>query len=274
MPATIAKFQYVLAEAIAQLKNAAGDDPFLSEADWRRLIDEELPEADRPFINRLAELALQRERADNPLGRVTINDLDRLRAYVNETILPFFAVEEGAFPPESKTGLENELGFTPAILAEEWKIFTETPVGLASDPLAAQIERYLVGASLGMYASGGQRNLLSLFIETDITGELTEEVFFDTLDHSGNQSLMGLRDNYEVERFVDGRQFIKRLNESQRHEIQRFNTRKLARLMLVHLRDIRLAIVYRDERSWIPLFLAGVTETNDLVGFQVMVAWS
>ncbi len=274
MSKTIQDFQNIIEKAIERLKNAAGDDPFLSESDWRKFLNEELPEADLPFFNRLIELAFHREQINNPGGRVTKNDLELLPQYISENILPYFAIQEGAFPPGSKAGLENNLGFSPSIFAEEWKIFTETPSNLEADPLAALIESYLVGVTLGGYASGGQRDLLGLFIEADISGELTEDVFFETLDNSGIQSLIGIRENYQVERFTDGRQFIKRLHTSQNQEAQRFNARKLARLYLTHLRDIKLVILFRDEQSWIPLFVVGVTESNDLVGFQVSVIWS
>lgn len=276
MPATIARFLNLLAEALDRLKATTGNDPFLSQSDWRRLINQELSDADRPFFNRLIELSFLREEMINPGGRVTVSDLDHMYDYITETLLPLFVLQEGAFPPETRTVLESDLGASHAIFAEEWKIFAETPTGLSPDPLAAQIRHYLPGLLIGRnFASGGQRNLKSLFIEgADIEGELSETAFFRALNTSGDQILAGLEEGYQIERFVDGRYFLKRLPESQTQESVRFNVRKLERLMLLHLRDLRLITLFRDERSWIPFFLTGVTEEGALVGFWAEVAWS
>ena len=263
-----------ISAAIDKLIEATGNDAFLSETDWRHFL-EALPEGDRSFFNRLIELAFKIEKDKNAAGRVTINDLVALKAKIKDELVNYLPVQEGGFEPNIKEKIESEQGAHFLRFAEELKIFSETNGVLPDEELANEIELLGRDLSLGTFASGGQSELLSFFVELTSSPEaINTTTFWEILKSSGSPTFQSMVGAYEIERLEDGRNLLSQLTGFQSNSNLKAKAKKLRQLLLSHLDQVSLVVLFRDGQSFIPLFLIGRSKDGNIIGFYLLVIWS
>ena len=267
---TIKHYQDIIGQAVARLKKAAGNDPFLSQSDWQKFLTT-LNKADQSFYNRLIELSFDHEKKDNPSGRVTVRDLDRIGGILQEQVLELFPVQEGALTAQNAPEI-TAMEHTPNQFFKELKVFVETPRNIPDDELLDQIDANGENLSLGLYASGGQSEITSVHINLSNT-IITKDNLHEVLAKAPGNPYEHIQE-YEIERFEDATLFFEKFPSFQRDPQHAFRAQVLANILSNHLNDTRLIILKRDERSYIPLFVLGTHPNLGLVGFSALTIWA
>ena len=151
---TIKQYQDIIKQSIAKLKLAAGNDPFLSQADLDKFLSK-INEGDRGLFTSLIQLSFSKEQKKNPDGRITVRDLDSIEQYALEKILSHFPVHPGTLTGDFSQKLEAQ-GKADRQFADELKLFAETARNIPDHILLSQLKDLTEGLSFGTYASGGQ----------------------------------------------------------------------------------------------------------------------
>ena len=267
---TIKHYQDIVAQAIARLKKAAGNDPFLSQADWQKFLTT-LNKADQPFYNRLIELSFDHEKKDNPTGRVTVRDLDRIGEMLQQQVMALFPVQGGALTLQNAPEIAA-MEHTPNQFFKELKVFAETPRNIPDEELLDQIDALGANLTLGLYASGGQSGITSVQINLPNLS-ITKDNVLEVLSKAPGNPYEHIHE-YEIERFEDATIFFEKFPNFQRDPQEAFRAQVLGNIMRNHLNDTKLIILKRDERSYIPLFVLGTHPNLGLVGFSALTIWA
>lgn len=252
-------------ESIEKLKTATGDDPFLSEKDWRVFLAELNP-ADQMFFNRLIDLAFRRERIKNPRARVTVSNLEQLKGYIKENIIPHFWVRSGPLF-ESETGkIESENSDFELRFAQELKIFFEVKRALDEEALYNEVVRLLPLVTLGSSGKNKGRSLKP-FVSSKEAEFVNEEHLLEALRDRGDNELMKIATDFTLKNKEDGPFFLQRLPRIQKTDEEKFNANVLRQLLLLHLKYITLFSFISEEQEKEVQFLVGLTNADKLMGF-------
>ena len=268
MPITIRHMLDALNQVMAQLEASAGADPFISQENLDTLLHA-LDEEEKAFTTSMYELA--KSRKNNRGGRVTRKAVASLAPYLKEVVMPEFYLKAGPIDRRAARRI-LALGEPYLSLANTWKAFAEYNMDRSPAELAEHIGELSEGISLGYYANAGQEPILPLHVPAQLE-LLDEHAFFNTLENAPGHAFEGLRENYRLDRFVDGNDILSQLPGFQDNPGARDKASQLAVIMQHHLREIALAILFRNEQSFNPLFVAGITEAGHLVGFSAAVRW-
>ncbi len=268
MPITIRHMLDALHQAAAQLEASAGADPFISQANLDTLLHA-VGEEEKAFTLALYELAQSRQA--NGKGRVTRRAVARLAPFLKEVVLPEFYLKGGALDRRAARRI-GAMGEPCLHVARTWKAFAEWNMDLSPAQLAKRIGELADGLSLGYYASRGQEPILPLHVPGQLD-LLDEDAFFNLLENTPGHPFEGLREIYRLDRFTDGNDILYQLPGLQNNPGAADKAFQLAALMQHQLREIALAILFRDEQGFNPLFVAGITDEGHLVGFSAAVRW-
>lgn len=265
---TVQSFHDLVDQMVSRIKKATGNDPFLSQADLEKMLNPmDLP--DKLMYQEFVGFVRSFEKKQK--GRITERNLDQVATFLHQKLINHLSVQPGPLSEETKASFQS-LGEPSTTFADSLKLYLETPRNLSSDELFQEIRSLGESLSLGTYASGGQSTIETIHVEANLKN-LDSESFLSTLEKTPDQTYATIRD-YKVERIVPGATFLEDLIAFQGTPALQQQAKALKQIMVNHFKDLQLIVLVRDERSFIPLFLVGVTQTGNLGGFLAFVLWA
>lgn len=188
MNTTIRQMRIALEQALERLHKAAGNDPFISQADLAGLLAS-LEGAEKKLVGSLYLLAKENEQS--PRGRVTKADLERLAEIVDNRILPEFELSEGGLSKATEARLSGA-GEAYLNVAAAWKAFAQEAGRLSAEELTNRLELLVKDLVFNNFVNDNAAIEVSQ-VPGNIQ-ELTTDNFLQTLEASGNQDWQGITD--------------------------------------------------------------------------------
>jgi len=198
---SIAQLYATLEEVAQQLKNASGNDTFISRADIDALL---LPiyasDLERAYLlGALLSIAEITEPANG--GRITRQDIDRAVQVVREKVIPAFHLLLGDLSVAAELSLAT-LGIDYINMARTLKVYTQKQNTTSAQELVLQLRQL----TQNLYFNGFQQNNTS--IVTDFAPfratELNGTTFLQALETAGNPDWEGVAFRFGNEVENDG----------------------------------------------------------------------
>jgi len=255
----------ILRRAAAHLREATGEDPFLSREDFRRKLNT-VDLSERPLLESLYHFVLAQE--NSPRSRITEKDIDQALERALSQVITAYQLAPGPLSPEAEEELQS-YGDAHLELGKNLKAAAQQAAPIPPAELVNKLESLAEALEPVNYHSGEYSPFKGIYLPSRLE-ELTPAIFREALE----QFLREFGDgDFRVERLIRAESyfpdFINRQPSAERQAL----AREVVELFRQQLHQLSVAILESQRYGWRPMFIVGLNPAGNLVGLQCNVLW-
>lgn len=257
---------YAIEKAAKELLAAAGSDGMISKDDIRRKLDEQQG-VQRGILEAFYDF-LRDE--DQPRMRVTRTVIEEGIAFVKEKLIPQFELMPGGLS-EEETKAMNALHVDAPVLGSRLKQAAFGENYLSAQKIFEQIARESQDLFFDYQGSESAQPIEAVLIPASLT-QLTKETFATVMNLNQDDPLE------LIDRFVSAEPFFPIFIEQHTSPELASKATTIADLMRNNLRQNSIFILGKDYDPNVPpqhpVYVVGLADDGNLVGFKSQVIWT
>lgn len=257
----------VLHNTADHLKDAAGEDKIISRKDLREKL-QELSGGEQAFLDVFFQFLKELEESDR--GRVTTSDVDRGVEMIKEHLLPHYELSPDDLSAGEAEDMSDALPMGLA-LGVQLKRTAEEENNLSSEEIFNLLNELTPDLFFDYLGSEASEPIEAVQVEVDIRS-LTPETFAKALNLDANDP------KDKIERFVDAEPFFLVFVEQHAQFGLEEQAAAIAGLMQDQLEQNKIVVLGEDYNPNVPpdhpVYVVGVAEDGQLVGFKSKVIWT
>ncbi len=255
----------ILRRAAAHLREATGEDPFLSREDFRRKLNT-VDLSKQPLLESLYHFVLAQE--NSPRSRITEKDIDQALERALSQVITAYQLAPGPLSAEA----EEELQFYGAAhleLGRTLKAAAQQAAPIPPRDLANKLESLAEALEPVNYHSGEYSPFKGIYLPAQLD-ELTPAIFREVLEQFLREFGGG---DFRVERLIRAESYFPDFTNRQPSAERQALAREVVELFRQQLHQLSVAVLESPRYGWRPMFIVGLNPAGNLVGLQCNVLW-